>query len=398
MSRISFLGDFMCEKPFLKSAYRNGAYDFSGFLTPCCELFGKSDFIVGNLETPCDPASDLTDDMFIFNAPGEFLQTIKSVGINLVTTATNHCLDRGMTGVKNSIEQMDAIGLYHTGTFLHPNDKRYHVIKFSDGTKLAVLSYTYGTNYMDNKVVIPDKEFYAINYLTPLYSGRNKVHDTRSYSLRARLTRVIPRSLRIRINSVLGRSSNVSFTDKIQDEDISDEHLKTIAETIRLAKSEADLVFVCPHFGGQFNTEPGTYVQAFTAFFQDNYIDAMIGNHPHVAQQIERTPNGMIAAYSLGNISMSLSTPYIIMDNLPDYSIMLHFDIDNKKIIKISFSILVEREQNGFITVFPLNKLYEESGEQDKLNLEKNCRIIYNRVLNKQDELVPILEKYPVEV
>ena len=113
---------------------------------------------------------------------------------------------------------------------------------------------------------------------------------------------------------------------------------------------------------GQFNIKPGSYVRTYTKFFQDNNVDVMVGNHPHVAQNIERTGNGMVAAYSLGNISMSLSTPYVVKENLPDYSIMLHVYVENKQIVKMSFSILVEREQNGFITVYPLRKLYEESG------------------------------------
>lgn len=398
MIRISFLGDIMCEKPFLKAARRGASYDFSGFLKPCQELFGNSNYIIGNIETPCDPLSDLTKDMFVFNAPKEFLKALKDSGIDFVTTATNHCLDRGMSGLKNSIKLLDDIGIGHTGTFASPSEKKYYVTKFSDGTKIAILSFTYGTNYMDNKVRIPENEFYAINYLTPLYSGRNRAYDEMSYTLRARATRMIPRGIRIWINSIMGRSSNLSFIDKLQDGDVSDARLNEIKEMIQMAKFESDLVFVCPHFGGQFNTRAGSYVKTYTEFFQDNSIDIMVGNHPHVAQNIERTKKGMIAAYSLGNLSMSLSTPYVIKENLPDYSIMLHVDIDNKKIVKMSFSILVEREKKGFITVYPLKTLYEESRQCEKTDLKKNCKIIYNRFLGKNEEVVPILDEYPIEV
>lgn len=398
MIRISFLGDIMCEEPFLKSARRGTSYDFSGFLKPCQLLFRNSNYIIGNIETPCDPSSDLTKDMFIFNAPKEFLIALKDSGIDFVTTATNHCLDRGIIGLKNSIKLLDNLGIGHTGTFVSSSEKKYYVTKLSDGTKIAILSFTYGTNYMDNKVRISEDEFYAINYLTPLYSGRNKAYDEMSYTLRARATRMIPRGLRIWINSVIGRSSNHSFIDKLQEGDVSNERLNEIKKMIQMAKLESDLVFVCPHFGGQFNIEPGSYVRTYTDFFQDNNVDVMVGNHPHVAQNIERTKNGMIAAYSLGNISMSLSTPYVIKENLPDYSIMLHVYIDNKKIVKMSFSILVECEKKGYITVYPLKTLYEESRQSEKTDLKKNCKIIYNRVLGKNEDVVPILDEYPIEV
>lgn len=398
MVKISFLGDIMCERPFLKAAHQKSGYNFSGFLSPCASLFKGSDYIIGNLETPCDFTSGVTKDMFVFNAPIELLQSLKASGIDFVTTATNHCLDRGSSGLKNSIKAMEDIGISHTGTFISPADKRYSVIKFADGTKIAVLSYTYGTNYMDNKVVISENEFYLVNYLTPPYSGRNKAYDEMNYSLRAKLTRMIPRGLRIRINSILGRSFDLSFTDKIQEGDIVQECLKEIAETIQMAKTEADLVFLCPHFGGQFNTAPGSYVKTFTEFFQNHNVDVMVGNHPHVAQKVERVKKNMIAAYSLGNISMSLSTPYVVRDNLPDYSIMLHIYVDNKKITKIGFSILVEREHNGFITVVPLHKLYEDSARQERLDLEKNCTIICNRILGTKNEFVSISDEYAIEV
>lgn len=398
MVKISFLGDIMCEKPFLKAARKKSGYVFDDFLSPCRDFFQSSDYIIGNLETPCDPESKPTQDMFVFNAPEEFVRALKNAGIDFLTTATNHCLDRGESGLVNTIKVLDRTGIGHTGTFTNPSERGFDVIQLEDGTQIAVFSFTYGTNYMDNHVLIPDDKFYMVNYLTPLYSGRNKAYDEMNYSLRARATRLLPRGLRIKINSLLGRSSNLAFVDKLQKDDISAGRQEEIRKMISEAQKEADLVVVCPHFGGQFNTEHGTYVSAFTEFFEECGVDLMIGNHPHVSQKVEKTDNAMWAAYSLGNVSMSLSTPYVIKDDLPDYSIMLHVYLKEKRISHLSFSILVEREQKGFIKAYPVKKLYECSNAAEKKQIKENCRIIFNRVLNKNNTKVDIQDEYLIEV
>ena len=37
-------------------------------------------------------------------------------------------------------------------------------------------------------------------------------------------------------------------------------------------------------------------------------------------------------------------------------------------------------------------------GQREKNDLKKNCKIIYNRVLDKKEDDVPILDEYPIEV
>lgn len=396
-SKVSFLGDIMCERPFLKAARKKKEYDFSGFLAPCMELFQESDLVVGNLETPCDPDSPLTKDMFVFNAPIAFVREIKESGIGFVTTASNHCLDRELSGLKSTIHSLDKLGIKHTGTFCNEKDDRFGVVKLPNGSRLAIISYTYGTNYMDNHVMIDPKDYYTINHLTPLFEGRNKAYDGMSYSVRARVTRAIPRGLRIKVNSLLGRSSNISFVDRLQDGDLGEKEQNSITQTLLAAKQSADIVIVCPHFGGQFNVKPGTYVETFVRLFDSAGADMIVGNHPHVVQRIESTNSGMKVAYSLGNVSISLSTPYVVLKDLPDCSVMLHVYISDNKIVKLSFSILIETEQKGFITVYPLYKLYEESDAKGKEALRKKNLTIYNRFLGLNESEISVMKEYPIE-
>lgn len=397
-SKISFLGDIMCEKPFLRAAHTKKGYDFSMFLAPCKELFRNSELVIGNLETPCDPYSSPTKDMFIFNAPKEFVEALKDNGITCLTTASNHCLDRGLCGLRNTIKVLDDLGFHHTGTFLAIDEDRFLSIRLSNGTVVSILSYTYGSNYLDNKTKIEDKDLYAINHLTPLYAGRNTVNKNADDSLRARVTRLIPRSLRIRINNVLGRKSNLSYEDCLQDGDVDEENQRRIKESITAAEAVTDITIVCPHFGGQFNINPGSYVNTFVDFFDQIGVSLVLGNHPHIVQRYEIRQSGMRVAYSLGNVSMSLSTPYVIKDDLPECSIMFHVYIDNGIITKTSFSILIEKEtKSGYITVHPLFDLFENSSGNERDMLGEKCRVVYNRFMNTNQENIPIQKEYIIQ-
>lgn len=58
-----------------------------------------------------------------FNSPYEIGDTLQRAGIDLVTTANNHTLDRGVRAIENSIDHWNAIGMPYTGSFLSDEDK-----------------------------------------------------------------------------------------------------------------------------------------------------------------------------------------------------------------------------------------------------------------------------------
>ena len=51
MKKISFLGDIICQLPFLKAAQQRGN-DFYTTFSALNPLLNESDFVVANLETP----------------------------------------------------------------------------------------------------------------------------------------------------------------------------------------------------------------------------------------------------------------------------------------------------------------------------------------------------------
>lgn len=93
--KISFLGDIMCELPLLKaSKIGMNEYNFDKIFMNTKSLIEESDYVVGNLETICAGKDyGLTNHIFSFNTPENFVKSIKDSGIYMVTIATNHSLE-----------------------------------------------------------------------------------------------------------------------------------------------------------------------------------------------------------------------------------------------------------------------------------------------------------------
>lgn len=55
--------------------------------------------------------------MYSFNTPDRFVCSMKSAGIDYVSTANNHCLDRGTEGLIRTLDLLDQYGIKHFGTY-----------------------------------------------------------------------------------------------------------------------------------------------------------------------------------------------------------------------------------------------------------------------------------------
>lgn len=80
--KITFIGDIMCELPLLKASRTKNGYNFYGVFSHTQELFRKSDYVVGNLETVfAGKDMEYTNTLYSFNTPDEFLDALKTSGI-----------------------------------------------------------------------------------------------------------------------------------------------------------------------------------------------------------------------------------------------------------------------------------------------------------------------------
>ena len=332
MIKISFLGDILCQLPFLKAAQKRGNDFYTAFagLQP---LLQDSDYVVANLETPiAGEKAGYTNDIYSFNTPVAFLDALKRLKIDLYLTANNHCLDRGITGLKNTLIELDNRQMAHTGT----GPTRYHTVKLKD-TTIAFLNYTACVNEDKWKLYGHKLAPNDLNLLIDInkylaYRTQIRKQTIPFYTLRKKLGTAIPKSIQLKLKSALGIEQHPIYDNEPLAE-VAGSYLDQVKQDIAQAKSEADLVILLPHCGGQFNTKPGKLSQEIFQALFDLGADAVIGNHPHTIQETG-LQNGKPYAYSLGNVSFSPSYPFQIKSSHPEIGMIFNIVIEEKTIVK----------------------------------------------------------------
>lgn len=374
MIKVSVVGDIMCEPLLLRAAKReDGSYDFSGVFARMKERFAESDYVIGNLETPLGGAElGYTDELFAFNSPDELACAVMASGIDLVVTANNHCLDRGIEGLLHTMKVLEETGLPYTGTFRSREDRAEAAYAEAGGLKLGIVSYTYGTNYSKNRIVLDPEQQYLINLLRPQqeFYARKDPNERRSLWTRLvnRALRPLSSEKRYAVKKALHMRYNTAQADNNLIEETARPYVERMQADLRRAKEKADLVLFYPHTGGQFNAEPGSFTEYIVKKAVEAGADAVVGSHPHVVQAAKMA-GSVPVFYSLGNFSMSPNSSYLLHENLPEYGLAVHFYAEQGRIVKTTFSVLKMLEPKGaMLTVWPADELEELPGtDREKL-------------------------------
>lgn len=395
--KISIIGDIMCELTTLKSAKTRKGYDFNPTFSMVKDLFSEADFVIGNLEAPlAGKGAEYTKSFYVFNAPDELADAIKNAGIDLVSTANNHSFDRGMPGLIRTLAVLDEKEILHTGTTA-PGDVRQEACYFEvDGVKFAVIAYTYGTNYEsdaeDWRNVLCEGEYEgtvnllkpqtANTYLPGVWRGEDAIDKI--------FKKIVPdEEKRGWIKIFLGKEAQYPRADDRLDLDEVTPYMNQLKSDIEKAKENADIVIAYPHVGGQFNQKPG----AMSRYVLDTCIeagaDAVIAGHSHCVQMAEYKAEKP-CFYSLGNFSMSPISSLMLKEVLPAYNLCVHLYIEDKKIVKTTFSILKIVEKRGkLMKSYPVDKLYKDlKSKKQRLALEKDVKYILETVKGVADDQI----------
>lgn len=219
--------------------------------------FAGSDLVSANLESPVAPSKPLGRTQVLghaaqMNTSTEMLDKfINEAGINYFSTANNHSFDWGEEGLLETIDQLDARGVYHSGM---NRDQQEVLIASIKGIKVALLSFTMELN-----------------------------------------GRVLPAGKEQLINLV-------PFNDEVCD-------LSLVEKQVKEARSKgADFIIVHAHWGWGFEMYPHKNTVDIGHRIIELGVDAILGNHPHVAQPMEKysyekegiTKEGLIV-YAMGN-------------------------------------------------------------------------------------------------
>lgn len=242
--KLIFIGDIMQHGPQITAAWNGEYYDYYDNFQYLLPLFNYADFVIGNLETTFNgpPYTGYP----AFCAPDDLAKAMKEASIDILVTANNHSLDKGVSGVVRTIDVLDSLYIYHTGTFKDFADfqKNNPLVIQKGNIRIALLNYTYGTN-----VGIPRSEVMI----------------------------------------------NVIDTNEIRDD-------------ILLAKSyNPDGIIIFFHWGEEYKRLPNNYQKEIANFCIKNGANYLIGSHPHVIQPMIKnvldSSNNLesVVYYSLGN-------------------------------------------------------------------------------------------------
>lgn len=381
--RLTFTGDILCYASQDSGCCNlDGTYDYTPIFEQVEPLFKDSDYVVGSFETTLSGENvGYTHGPISFNTPDSFTYALKNVGFDLLTTANNHCWDRGEKGLIRTLHVLDKVGIEHTGTRYSENDKRY-IVKDFNGTKVAFLSYTYGVNNASNGETIPLKKEYLVNFT------REQIRTKRPLYKRilGRLLRMVRKS----------DCSNGIVLDCVSDKEVKNnrniQYEDAMIEIIKQAKSEADVVIMCLHSGGQFNSEVGTYTKHLFDVISAAGADAIITNHAHTILPIYKQDNCIIVS-GLGNFSFAPGEGYYVDGVFANYSIVLYLDIFNKSISDISFSICKSViNSNGLAVTKPIYDMRQEK------EIKKDIDAILKKIHYKTNTNNSVLQIYNFQI
>jgi hypothetical protein len=256
---IAAIGDVLMHHELQKQAY--AAKDgFSTLWSGVADLLGKTDLSYANLEVPIargltkdgpaeDPGLRFDNAVYtgypFFNAHPSLASALAEAGIDVVSTANNHALDRGSDGLTRTLDALDAAKILHTGTRRTAGDPWFAVTE-ARGMKVAWLACTLHTNF-----------------------GK----DDRGQVLHC-----------------------FKQTKEV------------LAEVEALAKrDDVDAVIVTPHWGKEYDPVPQDKQRVLAKQLVDAGATAVLGAHPHVLQPWEKVSAAdgrqAFVHYSLGNFA-----------------------------------------------------------------------------------------------
>jgi len=146
-------GDVLIHPPLWQQAHRDAqaegsaGYDFGPMYASIKPDVEGADLAICEMETPLAPPGGPFVGWPNFNAPPQVLTALTGVGYDTCTTASNHSLDQDYTGLKRTLDELDAAGLRHTGSARTRHEAETPLIVTTPtGVKIGQLAYSFNFN------------------------------------------------------------------------------------------------------------------------------------------------------------------------------------------------------------------------------------------------------------
>ncbi len=383
---LTFTGDIMCQIPQTAACTTAHGYDYSPVFRHVRALLSGGDYLVGNLETPiAGKQAGLSSAMYAFNTPIEFAEELRRVGFDLVSTANNHCMDRGIEGLYATLDSLDKVGLAHVGTARTPKERETPFIREIGGIRVGFVAYTYGTNAFAHHTFLQPGEEHAVNLFMPEETLEGSIHLLDEDTIPA-LTQ-----------AYYGQKSEV-FDRCIAP------HLRQMAgDVTRLRENGAQFIVFIMHSGGQYNPLPEAYTLELARRIRETGVDLIVGHHPHVIHPMP-VEDGCPTAYSLGNFSYTPNFSPVGAGKRAEYSVVLRVDLekqseDKAAIAAMRFALCKSVfNRNGSTCVMTIPQLLAEAAdEQERAALLRDNQFFVNKFrCTPEDTPVEVQDWYEV--
>jgi poly-gamma-glutamate synthesis protein (capsule biosynthesis protein) len=209
-------------------------------LAKVAPLVSAADIAVCHVETPISPDNTALSGYPIFNAPRELADGIAAAGFDTCSIASNHALDRGFTGITATLDELDRVGVAHTGTARSAEEQVNPPIYEVGNVRVGHLSYTYGTN----GIPVPGDAPWSVN-----------------------------------VTSIDG----------------------VLVQAAALRDAGSDFTVLSIQWGNEYQQAPSpVQIEQASAFLESPDIDLIVGEHVHVAQPVDII-NDKVVLYGIGN-------------------------------------------------------------------------------------------------
>lgn len=246
-------------------------YDYSETFLDVAHLLADADLAAVNFEgNLCGAPYGSTA-----SAPQSLMQALHSAGVDMVQLANSYAINRGVSGLHDTIDGVRQAGMEPVGVFKNAEEysrqKGFTMFEVQ-GVRVAVISFTKG---MDGTTLPPGNE----SCVNVLYSDYDSTYQ--------------------KVNK------------------------ERITGVLNAVNAEApDVTIALLHWGSEFNDTISKSQQSICKLLQENGVDAIIGTHPHYVQKITFDPEtGHLVAYSLGDFISDAARAG------SEYSIILNLEI-----------------------------------------------------------------------
>ena len=319
----------MCHDTNYRDAYNSETktYDFSHVFSNIADKLSSADLTIGNLETTFAGSDRGYSGYPTFNTPDALAANLKNLGFDVLSTANNHSLDKGFSGLTRTIEVLDENGISHMGTYTSEESRNEILVKDVNGIKIAFLAYTYGTN----GIPVPSGKDFCVNLI-------NK--------------------------------------DQIK------------ADLEKAKSLDVDLISVNMHWGNEYRLKSTTEQEELADFLFENGVDIILGSHPHVLEPMERrtitledgTEKDGFLIYSLGNFVSGQTKQYTNHSIILNLKITKHGDDGKITIDDITYTpIYVDNRGSSADERFKILDIKQEIASYDAgdANISKS---LYNKL------------------